>query len=146
MSSGETENGTASKKPCSEEGRADQEARRVDVLAAQLEERPDALRELRSFPMGMAYLWEQWSIIDNDLSQGLALLASTRRLCFSLLGTNREQVLRGDPVATRWLLGFIGMMYGQEATLDQVLAHLGTDPPEWMQEAEFFCRGGSVAQ
>ena len=122
------------------EGGADREARRVDVLAAQLEERPEALRELRTFPLGVAYLWEQWSLIDGYLSQDTPLLASTRSLCFSLLGKNSEQVLRGDPVATRWFLGLTGLMYGEEATLDDVLAHLGTDPPEWMQEAEFVTR------
>jgi hypothetical protein len=123
------------------EGGADQEARRVSVLAAQLEERPEALRELRTFPLGVAYLWEQWSLIDQDLAKELPLMASTRRLCFSLLGTNRQQVLRGDPVATRWFLGLAGMMYGAEVTLDNILALLGTDPPEWVQEIEFVARG-----
>ena len=122
------------------EGGADREARRVDVLAAQLEERPEALRELRTFPLGVAYLWEQWSLIDEYLSQDTPLLASTRSLCFSLLGKKREQVLRGDPVATRWFLGLAGLMYGEKATLDNVLALLGTDPPEWMYEAEFVTR------
>ena len=119
------------------EGGADQEARRVEVLAAQLAERPEALRELRSFPLGVAYLWEQWSLIDEDLSRDLPLLGSTRALCFSLIGKTQEQVLRGDPAATRWFLGLAGMMYGREATLVNVLALLGTDPPEWMSEAEF---------
>jgi hypothetical protein len=118
------------------EGGADVEARRVDVLAAQLEERPEALRELRTFPLGVAYLWEQWSMIDQDLSRGTPLLASTRFLCFSLLGKKREHVLRSDPTATRWFLALAGMMYGAEATLDDVLALLGTEPPESVQEAE----------
>jgi len=109
-------------------------------LAGQLEELPEALRELRTFPAGVAYLWEQWSIIEENLSRGLPLLASTRRLCFSLSGTKREEVLRSHPAATRWFLAHAGMMYGEEATLDNVLALLGTEPPEWMQEAEFVNR------
>jgi len=122
------------------EGGADRETRRVDALAAQLEERSEALRELRTFPLGVAYLWEQWSMIDGDLSRETPLLASTRSLCFSLIGKKQEQVLRGDPVATRWFLGLAGMMYGEKATVDNVLALLGTDAPEWMSEAEFVTR------
>ena len=106
----------------------------------ELEERPEALRELRTFPLGVAYLWEQWSLIDEYVSQDTPLLASTRSLCFSLLGKKREQVLRSDPTATRWFLGLAGMMYGAEATLDDVLALLGADPPEWMCEIEFVTR------
>ena len=122
------------------EGGADAETRRVGVLAGQLEERPDALRELRTFPEGVAYLYEQWSIIEENLSRGLPLLASTPAPCFSLIGKKREQVLRSDPAATRWFLALAGMMYGEEVTLDDVLALLGTEPPEWLQEAEFVIR------
>ena len=122
------------------EGGADRETRRVDALAAQVEERPEALRELRTFPLGVAYLWDQWSLIDGYLSQDTPLLASTRSLCFSLLGKKQEQVLRGDPVTTRWFIGLAGLMYGEEATLDNVLELLGTDPPEWMSDAEFVTR------
>ena len=110
------------------------------MLAAQIEERPEALRELRTFPLGVAYLWEQWSMIDQDLSRGTPLLGSTRSLCYSLLGKKHEHVLRNDPTATRWFLALAGMMYGEKTTVDDVLALLGTDPPEWMSEAEFVIR------
>ena len=89
------------------------------------------------FPEGLAYLLDQWSVILESLSQDLPLLASTRRRCFSLVGKTREQVLRSDQTATSWFLNLAGLMYGQEATLEDILALLGTEPPEWMQEAEF---------
>jgi hypothetical protein len=57
------------------------------------------------------------------------------------VGKKREHVLRSDPAATRWFLAFAGMIYGEEATPDDVLALLGTEPPEWLQEDEFVTRG-----
>ncbi len=119
---------------------ADDEARAVEVLAARLEEGPEALRQLRTFPSGVAYLQDQWSIIQESLSQRLPLLASQRQRCLSLVGKKREDVLRGDRLATRWLRAQISAMYGQEATLEDVVSLLGTRPPEWMQEAEFVTR------
>jgi len=119
---------------------ASEKARRADALGATLDENVDVYHELRTFPEGVAYLLDQWSIILESLSQSLPLLASTRRRCFSLIGKTCEHVLRSDRSATPWFLNLAGLMYGQEATLENILALLGTDPPEWMQEAEFVTR------
>ena len=100
----------------------------------------DAYHELLTFPAGLAYLLDQWSIILESLSQDLPLLASTRQRCFSLIGKTREQVLRSDRTATPWFLNLAGLMYGKEATLENILALLGTEPPEWMDDAEFVIR------
>ena len=70
------------------EGAASEEARRADALGATLDENVDAYHELLTFPAGVAYILDQWSIILESLSQGLPLLASTRRRCFSLVGKN----------------------------------------------------------
>ena len=94
-----------------------------------------------TFPAGVAYLLDQWSIILESLSQGLPLLASMRRRCFSLIGKKQDHVLRSDRTATPWFLNLAGLMYGQEATVENIIALLGTDSPEWMQEAEFVIRG-----
>jgi len=120
---------------------ASEQARRADALGATLDESVDAFHELLTFPAGVAYLLDQWSIILESLSQRLPLLASTRRRCFSLIGKTREQVLRSDRTATPLFLNLAGLMYGQEATLENILALLGTEPPEWMQEAELVTRG-----
>ncbi len=122
------------------EGVAARDARRAEALGAELDERVAAFHELRTFPAGVSYLLREWSIIRKSLSQGLPLLASMRRRCFSLNGKTYEQVLRSDRQATRWFLGLAGLMYGKEATVEDILALLGTDPPEWMQEAEFVTR------
>ena len=122
------------------EGSGDEEARRVETLAAVLDESRDAFRQLRTFPSGVAYLREQWSILLEGLSLGVPLLATQRRRCLSLIGKTREDVLRSDRQATKWLLPLIGLMYGRETTLDDVQSLLGTKPPEWMQQAEFVNR------
>ena len=92
----------------------------------------------------------------ESLSLGVPLLATQRRRCLSLIGKTREDVLRSDRQATRFLLSMIGLMaHGRETTLDQVCGFLGTNPPEWMQEAEFVnrarrlmkpCRPGAEAR
>jgi len=122
------------------EGGASEAARRADALGATLDDNVHAYHELLTFPAGVTYLLDQWSIILESLSQSLPLLASTRRRCFSLVGKTCEQVLRSDRIATPWFLNLAGSMYGQEATVEDILALLGTEPPEWLQEAEFVTR------
>jgi len=131
----------ASKSVNALQGAASEQARRADALGATLDESVDAFHELLTFPAGVEYLLDQWSIILEGLSQDLPLLASTRQRCFSLVAKKREHVLRSDRTATTWFLNLAGSMYGQEATLENILALLGTNPPEWMQEAEFVTRG-----
>ncbi len=112
-----------------------------------LDESRDAFRQLRTFPAGVAYLREQWSILLEGLALGVPLLATQRRRCLSLIGKKREDVLRSDRQATyRPLLPLIGLMYGRETTLEDVQSLLGTKPPEWMQVAEFVNRAAAVAE
>jgi hypothetical protein len=118
----------------------------VDLLAALVDEDPDALRQLRTFPAGVAFLLGQWSMFQDLLAQGLGLLASQRRRCFSLLGRKREDVLRSDPLTTRWALAYMGMHYGAEGTPQDVADFLGGQPPEWMHQGEFDIRMARLAR
>ena len=43
----------------------------METLAAVLDESQDAFRQLRTFPLGVAYLREQWSILLEGLSLGV---------------------------------------------------------------------------
>ena len=88
----------------------------------------------------MAHLLEQWSIFEARLAGNRNLLGSQRRRCFSLLGKTRESVLRDDPVATKWLRAQIGVMLGQDGSLEDVAGFLGERPPEWMEQEEFDIR------
>ena len=69
------------------EGADDRDAQEVDRLATLLDDDdPSALRQLRSFPAGVAYLLEQWSILQEHLIHNRNLLSTQRRRCFRLVG------------------------------------------------------------
>ncbi len=124
-------------------GADDRDAREVDRLATLLEQDdpdPDVVRQLRNFPAGVAYLLEQWSIIQSRLAQYLNPLSTQRKRCFKLLGRPSLSVLRDDPVATKWLRIQIGAMFGPDAALEDVAGFLGGRPPEWMPQEEFAIR------
>ena len=106
----------------------------------------DAYHELRTFPEGLAYILDQWSIILESLSESTPLLGSTRQRCFSLICKTSEHVLRSDQTATTWFLNLAALMYGQKATLEDILALLGTDAPEWMDDAEFVTSRSTIAE
>jgi hypothetical protein len=122
------------------EGAADREAKRVDLLAPKIDDDPDAIRQLRTFPAGVAFLWDEWTVLYEHLSMGLSLLDSQRRRCFSLIGKTRESVFRDDRQATILVRLQLGVMYGTEATPEEVAFFLGGVPPEWMSQTEFDIR------
>ena len=71
-------------------GADDRDAREVDRLAALLEQDdpdPDVVRQLRNFPAGVAYLREQWSIIQSRLAQYLNPLSTQRKRLLQAPGT-----------------------------------------------------------
>ena len=123
------------------DGADDREAREVERLAALLEEGdPDAVRRLRAFPAGVAYLLQQWAIIKERLSRNENLLYTQRIRCFKLLARPALNALRDDPVATKWLRVQIGVLLGPDAALEDVADFLGGAPPEWMPLEEFTIR------
>ncbi len=123
------------------DGADDRDAREVDRLAPLVEAGDrQALRQLRSFPAGVAYLRAQWTILQSRLFQDRNLLGTQRLRCFRLAGTDPLQALRDEPVATKVLRLQIGVMLGPEADLADVASFLGGTPPEWMDQEEFDIR------
>jgi hypothetical protein len=115
-------------------------AKKVERLAAKIDQGPDAVRRLREFPAGVAYLRHQWWFLHELLANGMGLLATQRCRCLSLLGKTREDVLRDDMDAARWVCCQLGMMYGAEVTPAQVAEFLGSQTRTWISEAEFSIR------
>jgi hypothetical protein len=120
----------------------DREAREVDRLAPLLKAGDrDALRQLRSFPAGVAYLQNKWTILQSRMAQDRNLLQTQRLRCFQLTGTSPLDVLRNHPVATKFLRAQIGVMLGgPDASLTDVASFLGETPPEGMDQDEFNVR------
>jgi len=117
------------------------EAQEVDRLAPLVETGDrDALRQLRSFPAGVAYLRTQWTILQSRLFEDRNLLGSQRLRCFRLAGTDPLHTLRDDPVATKVLRIQIGVMLGPDADPVDVASFLGEQPPEWMDQDEYDIR------
>jgi hypothetical protein len=119
----------------------DREAREVERLAPLLEAGDrDALRRLRTFPAGVAYLTSEWSILQSRIAQDRMLLGTQRLRCFPLSGTNPLDVLRDHPVATKLLRAQIGVMLdGPGAALEDVASFLGETPPrEWRRTRLIF--------
>ena len=88
----------------------------------------------------MAYLRGQWTILHDGMAQDRNLLGTQRRRCFRLAGTDPLNVLRDDPVATKYLRAQIGVMLGPDADLEDVASFLGETPPEGMDQDEFDIR------
>ena len=57
----------------------------------------------------------------------------------------REDALRDDPVALRWMRALIGAVHGASAPFDMVARMLGGTPLEGMAQDEFEIREGRVA-
>ena len=128
-------------------GEADIRAQReVDRLAPLVGVDSDAVRQLRTFPAGVAYLLMEWSILLDRLNRGQYLLGSHRMRCFALLAKPTAGVLRNEPVATRWLRAQGGLMLGDQPTLEAVANYLGGHPPAGMSEAEFAVRVREFAE
>ncbi len=127
------------------EGAGDRDAREVERLAPLVDTDADAVRQLRAFPAGVTHLLGQWAILESRLAKGFALLATQRRMCFTLSGKRPEQVLRDDPVATKWLRAQIGVMLDQNPLLNEVADFLGGQPPDDMAPHEFTIRTREMA-
>ena len=121
-------------------GAGERAAGEVRRLAPLVDSDAEAVHQLRLFPEGVAYLREQYAILLDRLATGQSLLYSDRQRCFTLAAKRPEDVLRGDRVATKLLRAQIGVMLGQEGTLDEVASYLGGHPPEGMPCDEFSIR------
>jgi hypothetical protein len=119
----------------------DRAAREVERLAPLVDAgNRDALRQLRSFPAGVAYLRDQWTNIHSRLAKDRNLLGTQRRRCFALAGIDALDVLRDHPGATNLLRMQIGVMLGPDAELAAVASFLGETPPEGMDQDEYDIR------
>ena len=119
--------------------------REVRRLGPLVDSDPEAVFELQTFPEGVTYLIEAWVVLLDRVLNYSELMYTERLRCFSLLGKRPEQVLTGDPVATRWLRAQIGSKLGEEASLEDVADFLGGQPPEWMPQDEFWIRVKEMA-
>ena len=124
------------------EGADDRDAGRAEQLVDLLEtdEYRSALRALQAFPAGVAYLLNQWYLIEDLLDKSPNLLASQRRRCLRLLGIKGEDVLRDNSLATSWVTAQISAMHGPTATDDEVASFLGGEPLADMHLEEFQIR------
>ena len=127
------------------DGAGERAASAVRRLAPLVDADDEAVHQLRTFPEGVAYLREQYAILQDRLAAGQNLVYTERQRCFRLAAKRPEQVLAGDRVATRLLRAQIGMMLGQEGTLEEVASFLGTDPPDGMPYDEFSIRVKTMA-
>jgi hypothetical protein len=122
------------------EGTDEQEADEATALAAQLDDDPSLARVLRKTPAGVRLMLAEFAILRERLRLFTSLLGTQRRRSLSLLGKRREDVLRDDPIATKWVRAQIGAIHGQEVPVDEVRKFLGGKPPEGMFEPEFQIR------
>ena len=126
------------------DGAGERAASAVRRLAPLIDSDSEAVHQLRLFPEGVAYLRQQYTILRDRLATGRNLLHTERLRCFTLAGKRPEQVLKGDRVATEILRAQIGIMHGQEGTLEEVAEFLG-DPPDGMPADEFAIRAQELA-
>ena len=123
----------------------DRHRREVRRLAPLVDGDPETICQLRAFPAGVDHLREEWTILQDRLSLNRNLLGTQRLRCFSLAATRPDRVFLDDAVATRWLRAQIGVMLGQEGTLEDVASFMGT-PPEGMFPDEVAIRVSHMAQ
>jgi hypothetical protein len=122
------------------EGAECRDAAEAARLAAHLIECPENVWQLLRMPAGVRLMIQTWSVLRADVVKHTNILGTQRQRCLALVGKRREDVLRDDPIALRWMRAQIGMVYGTAATPEQVARMLGGEPPEGMSHAEFDLR------
>jgi hypothetical protein len=129
-----------------QEGAALREAEEVMRLAAQIEENRTAVLNLHMIPSCLRFLISEWSILRDRLQSATFLLGLQRQRLLFLLGKCREDVLRDDKVATRYMKAMLGALFQDDIHLDDVAAELGSIPLEGMHEAEFLLRAQQLGE
>src|SRR5262249_32070694 len=85
------------------EGAAGRAAAEAERLAGELEGCPGNLRHLLRTPAGVRLILGEWSVLGDRLARHKTLLGTQRRRALALVGKHREDALRDDPIALRWL-------------------------------------------
>jgi hypothetical protein len=129
------------------EGATRRDAVRVAALGADLDNCPQNVEQLLRFPAGVRYMIQEWSILRDRLAKAPSLLASQRIHALALVGKQRQDALRDDPAALRWVRALIGTMGGAGATTEKVGGMLGTAArPEQMSLEEYNIRLEDLAR
>jgi hypothetical protein len=129
------------------EGAASRDAARVAALAADLGNCPQNIEQLLRFPAGVRYMIQEWSILRDRFAKAPNLLASDRIRALALVGKQRQDALRDDPAALRWVRAMLGAMGGAGATAEKVGRMLGTAArPERMSPDEYNIRLEDLAR
>jgi hypothetical protein len=118
------------------EGADQREAAEAERLARDLEKCPENLRQLLRIPAGVRLMLGEWAILRDRLARYKTLLGTQRRRALALVGRCREDALRDDPIALRWMRAQLGAMY-DNATPEEVAAHFDEWLPEGMSRSEF---------
>jgi hypothetical protein len=122
------------------EGAEQREAAEAERLMKDLSKCPENLRLLLGRPAGLRALVREWKTLGDRLASGKTLLGTQRRRCLTFLGKRPLDVLRDDPIATRWMSALVGMVLGAGADPEDVAGQLPAVPPEGMHPTEFDIR------
>jgi len=87
----------------------------------------------------------EWTILRDRLARHKTFLGTQRRRSLALVGRCREDALRDDPIALRWMRAQLGAMY-DNATPEEVAAHFDEWLPEGMSRSEFRFRMEMLAE
>jgi hypothetical protein len=128
------------------EGAEQREAAEVERLMSDLNKCPENLRLLLGRPAGVRALVREWKTLGDRLASGKTLLGTQRRRCLTLLGKRPLDVLRDDPIATRWVRALVGMVLGAGADPEDVAGQLPAVPTEGMHPTEFDVRVKELAE
>ena len=128
------------------ENEGDDSQDEVEQLAEQLPDRPAAtVRKLRKSSAGCLWLQAAWRILRQALERRKTLFGTERARVLFLVGKDRPDLLKGDPLAVRWLTMLVGASYGPQYDKVQVIAlELGHVPPD-MHPSEFQSRAKEIA-
>jgi hypothetical protein len=127
------------------DGAEQRAAAEVARLAANLDRCTENQRLLLRMPAGVRWMIQQWSIFGDRLVTYVSLLGTQRKRALALLGKSRQDALRDDPVALRWLRALLGATLGSAATPQQIAGELGGLSKSKMSRAEFDFRVEQMA-
>jgi hypothetical protein len=119
------------------------EAEEADIqeterLAALLSDEPGVSRQMRNTPAGCRFILSKLSIFEERLSRFRGLRHTQLNLLINIQGKRLTDVLRDDPLATRYVVAELSAVLGnQNVDLDRVAGRLGGIIPEGMSRVEY---------